>query len=155
MVCRPQSKEQLIKSLCCVLIALKALHEMKIMHRDICWENVLKYIDRDRWFIIDFDDACYTTSPTPSVHLAKDSHTPEIFEDHHNKSVDIWSIGYLILTTTVNIQESVELKIYATSLMGKDKNDRSTAKEVLQWLWSEYRDVLKEDFLEGEIMEEL
>jgi hypothetical protein len=123
---------------------------MGIMHRDIRWENVLKYIDRDKWFIIDFDDACYISSPTSSVHLAKDSHAPEIFEDHHNESVDIWSVGYLILTATANLQESDELKIYATSLMEKDVNDRPTAKDALQWLWSKYRDVLKEDFLEGE-----
>lgn len=28
------------------------------MHHDIRWDNVLKEIEKDTWFIIDFDDAC-------------------------------------------------------------------------------------------------
>ena len=118
------------------------------MHRDIRWDNVLKHIDRDKWFIIDFDDACYISSPTSSVHLAKENHAPEIFEDYYNESVDIWSVGYLILTATVNLQMYDELKIYTTSLMKKDANDRPTAKDALQWLWNKYRNILREDFLE-------
>ncbi|CAG8593054.1 2318_t:CDS:2 [Funneliformis caledonium] len=86
-----------------------ALYEIGIMYRVIRWKNVLKYIDWDKWFIIDFDNACYISSPTSSIHLAKDSYTSEIFEDHYNESVDIWSV----------------------SLMEKDVNDRPTAKDAL------------------------
>ncbi|CAJ0913668.1 17951_t:CDS:2 [Entrophospora sp. SA101] len=154
MMCKPRSKEQLIKALCCVLTALKALHKMKIMHRDLRWDNMLKSIDRDSWFIIDFDDACHVPSNIPNTQLAKESHAPEIFEFHHNESVDIWSVGYLIRTASVELQELDELKVYARmNLMAKDKINRPTAKDALRWLWSKYRDVLK-DFLEEEEMEE-
>ncbi|CAJ0632834.1 10508_t:CDS:2 [Entrophospora sp. SA101] len=63
------------------------------MHCDLCWDNVLKSIDRDSWFIIDFDDACHAPSNIPNTQLAKESHAPEIFEFHHNENVDIWSVG--------------------------------------------------------------
>ncbi|RIB04903.1 hypothetical protein C2G38_2221130 [Gigaspora rosea] len=95
---KPNSKEQLIKALHCVLTALKFLHEIDIMHRDLRWDNVLRFIDQDKWFIIDFDDACHTRSVTPNIQLARDSHAPEIFQPDHDESVDIWSVGYLIET---------------------------------------------------------
>ncbi|RHZ89547.1 hypothetical protein Glove_13g255 [Diversispora epigaea] len=66
VICKSQSKAQLTKASCCVLITLEALHKIKIIHRDIRWKNVLKYIDQDKWLIIDFGDACYTTSVTSS-----------------------------------------------------------------------------------------
>ncbi|RHZ77974.1 hypothetical protein Glove_168g328 [Diversispora epigaea] len=128
---------------------IEALHKIKIMHRDIRWENVLKYIDKDKWFIIDFDDACYNTSVTPGAHLAKENHAPEIFESDHNERVDIWSVGFLIRTASVKLEESDELKIYSKKLMAKNKFDRPTAEEGLQWIWNEYKDILREDFLEA------
>ena len=120
------------------------------MHRDIRWENVLKFIDRDKWFIIDFDDACYTTSPTSGAHLARENHAPEIFKGRHNESVDIWSVGYLILTASAKLRESDELKVYARKLAAKNEFDRPTAEEGLRWLWSQYEDILREDFLTEE-----
>ena len=105
---------------------------MEIMHRDIRWENVLKYIVRDKWFIIDFDDACYTTLPASSAHLAKENHAPEIFGGHHNESVDIWSVGTLILTASVRLQEFDELKVYARKLAAKNEVNRPKAEEELQ-----------------------
>ncbi|CAI2197008.1 19462_t:CDS:2 [Funneliformis geosporum] len=153
--CKPQSKEQLIKALCCVLTALEALHKMKFMHRDIRWENVLRYINRDKWFIIDFDEACQIPSAVQNTQLAKDNHAPEIFKPFHNESVDIWSVGYLILTTSIEIRESDELKVYArTNLMAKDEFNRPTAKDALRWLWSKYMDILREEFLEEEAIDE-
>ncbi|KAG9296669.1 hypothetical protein G9A89_009928 [Geosiphon pyriformis] len=146
MVYKPESKKQLIKALCCVLTALKALHKIKIMHRDIRWENVLKLIDRDKWLIIDFDDAFYTTSAASGAHFAEENHAPEIFQDGYNESVDIWSVEYLILTASVQLQEFDELKVYARKLSARNKLDRPTAEEALQWLWSEYYDILREEF---------
>ena len=116
------------------------------MHRDLRWDNVLKFIDQDKWFIIDFDDACHTPSSAPSTLLARDNHAPDIFEPNHNESVDIWSVGYLIITALVGVQE---LCTYAsTRLMAKEHSNRPKAKEALRWLWDNYRDILKEEFLE-------
>ncbi|CAI2197989.1 10049_t:CDS:1, partial [Funneliformis geosporum] len=37
--------------------------------------------------------------PAPGIrHLDRSNHSPEIFKDFHNTSVDMWSIGYLIIT---------------------------------------------------------
>lgn len=119
------------------------------MHRDIRWENVIKYhSDQDKWFIIDFDDACYISSVTSGAHLALDNHAPEIFEGKHDEHVDVWSVGRLILTSPVSFQEGDELKIYAKKMMAKNKVERPTAEEALDWLWTKHKKILIEDFSE-------
>ncbi|CAH1757050.1 11112_t:CDS:2 [Entrophospora sp. SA101] len=86
---KPRSKEQLIKALYCVLTALK--------------DSMLKFIDREIWFTVDFDDACHAPS---NKRLATGSHVPEIFKSHHNEGVNIWSVGHLIPTASVELQGS-------------------------------------------------
>ncbi|RHZ86732.1 hypothetical protein Glove_46g161 [Diversispora epigaea] len=115
---RPQSKKQLIKALFCVLTILK--------------ENVIKYINQDKWFIIDFDNACYTTSVTSNTYLVKENHAPKIFKSYYKKSVDIWSVGYLIQTASIKLEEFDNLKIYSKKLMAKNEINRPTTEEVLQ-----------------------
>ncbi|CAG8743263.1 5326_t:CDS:1, partial [Funneliformis caledonium] len=73
---------------------------MNIMHRDLRWEVVIKYIDSEKWFIIDFNDACKFPSSVPNTQLAKESHAPKVFQSYHNDSVDVWSVGYLIQTAS-------------------------------------------------------
>jgi serine/threonine protein kinase len=121
---------------------------MKIIHRDLRWENVMKYIDSEKWFIIDFDDACGFPSSVPNMQLAMESHAPEVFQNNHDDSVDVWSVGYLIQTASVRLGESDKLKGYTvTRLMANDEFDRPTSGEALEWLWENYKDIL-EDFLE-------
>ena|SRR6266542_1227207 len=118
------------------------------MHRDLRWENVLKYIDHEKWFIIDFDDACKYPNKS-NTRFEKHSHAPEISKDGHDDSVDIWSVGYLILTASVKLERDDELRIYAEkNLMADDKFKRPSSEKALQWLWDHYRNDLKEDFLE-------
>ncbi|RIB14641.1 hypothetical protein C2G38_2194497 [Gigaspora rosea] len=124
---RPNTKEQLIKVLHCVLTTLKSLHEIDIIHRDLCWDNVLRFIDQDRWFIIDFNDACHTPSNTPNTQLARDNHATEIFQPDHDER---------------------------TKLMAEEDLDRPTAKEALRWIRNNYRDLLRKDFLEENTMNE-
>ncbi len=115
------------------------------MHHDICWENVMKYVDKDRWFIIDFDEACDSPSSVPYTELDRRSHAPEIFSGNHDKSVDIWSIGHLILETFVKSDPLIE---YAErNLMVKNSTKRPTAKEALEWLCDRYKDILQAEFL--------
>ncbi|CAJ0833277.1 13633_t:CDS:2 [Entrophospora sp. SA101] len=91
---------------------LKTLYDEMAKHQEAlcCVLTALKSIDRDSWFIIDFDDACHAPSNIPNTQLAKESHAPEIFEFHHNENVDIWSVGYLIQTASVELQGLDELK---------------------------------------------
>ena len=109
------------------------------MHRDVRWDNVLKKIDKDRWFIIDFDDACFSPSSTPNKELSYQSHAPEIFEGFHDTSVDIWSVGYLI--STVGVKNEL-LTNYAMKMMVKDYRERPTADDSLQWLYRDFAGVL-------------
>jgi len=121
---------------------------MNIMHRDLRWENVMKYIDREKWFIIDFDDACKFPSSVPNTQLAIESHAPEISQSNHDDSVDVWSVGYLIQTASVRLGQFDKLRDYAvTRLMANDEYDRPTSGDALEWLWINYKDVL-EDYLE-------
>ncbi|CAG8511105.1 16738_t:CDS:2, partial [Racocetra persica] len=91
-----------------------------------------KTIFSPKGFIINFDDVCYIPSNTPNTNLAHDSHAPEIFQSNHDESVDIWSVGYLIKTAFVDVQE---LSDYArTKLMAEEDLDRPTDKEALKWL---------------------
>ncbi|TMW65829.1 hypothetical protein Poli38472_003594 [Pythium oligandrum] len=54
----PSDLKQLLTALCDILTALVALHSIGVMHRDLRWENVIKYENGpDKWFLIDFDDA--------------------------------------------------------------------------------------------------
>ncbi|CAJ0628134.1 10562_t:CDS:2 [Entrophospora sp. SA101] len=142
---KPQSEKQLVMALYCALTAVEAFHGLNIMHRDIRWENLMKYADKDRWFIIDFDEACDSPSSVPYMQLDRRSHAPEIFSGNHDKSVDIWSIGHLILETSIKSELLTE---YAErSLMLKDSKKRPTAKEALEWLCNRYKDILQTEFL--------
>ncbi|KAG9284451.1 hypothetical protein G9A89_014055 [Geosiphon pyriformis] len=101
---------------------------------------------KSMWFIIDFDDVCYTTLAASSAYFAEENHVPKIFQDGYNESIDIWSVRYLILTAFRQLQEFDELKVYARKLSARNKLDKPTVKETLQWLWSEYYDILREEF---------
>jgi len=138
---KPQCLEQLIIALYCVLKALKSLHSLSIMHCDIRWENVMKNVGKDMWFIIDFDDACSSPSPGPSKVLDTHSHAPEISKRPYNASADIWSVGYLITRASVK-SESEPLTNYARKMMDDDYTERPTADESLVWLCHNFADIL-------------
>ncbi|CAI2162337.1 14203_t:CDS:2 [Funneliformis geosporum] len=143
---KPTSEKQLVIALYCVLSALKVLHKIGYIHQDIRWENVLKYIDRNIWFIIDFEDA----SEYPALalqHLDKSNHSPEVFNDLHCESVDMWSVGYLIMSASVELPRNDILKIYAKDLM--KGNTSESAEMALRFLWQNYREFLtNEGFIE-------
>ena len=48
-----------------------------------------------QWILIDWDD-CDSPPTRPASHLAKDNHSPEVFEAGHGGEVDIWGVGRLI-----------------------------------------------------------
>ncbi|CAG8436349.1 2697_t:CDS:2 [Ambispora gerdemannii] len=55
----------------------------------------MKYTVRQEWFLIYFDDARQSLS-TAYTAMAVDNHVPEIPLGAHDKSVDTWSVDYLI-----------------------------------------------------------
>ncbi|KAG7382886.1 hypothetical protein PHYPSEUDO_004285 [Phytophthora pseudosyringae] len=77
----PKTVSELLAALRDILQALVKLHSINLMHRDLRWENVLKYQgEGDKWFIIDFDDGA--ASPAAKTdHLKAKSQAPEILLD--------------------------------------------------------------------------
>lgn len=73
------------------------------MHRDIRWPNVLKYKDRDAWFLIDFEHAHSSPASKSSAEgLDPATHAPDI-SNKHTLAVDMWSVGKLIADSGVAI----------------------------------------------------
>ncbi len=105
----PKDLKELVRALLNILDALVPMHQLKIMHRDLRWDNILLYCSGGQnWFIIDFDDSTQLTKKGRDwiIHQAKDaqdmdpaSHAPELYNSTHDEKVDIWSIGYLIETS--------------------------------------------------------
>ena len=66
--------------------------ERPVYHRDIRWPNIIKRIECNKWFLIDWSDSSEApTSPTP--HLSPDEHSPKVFQSNHAGEVDIWGAG--------------------------------------------------------------
>ncbi|KAL8014333.1 putative protein kinase [Plasmopara halstedii] len=78
--------------------APEALHEIGLMHRDLRWENVLKYLDEDDKCFIDIDEGASSSPAAKVTHLKAKLHTPGISSHTHTVKVDIWSVGYLLKT---------------------------------------------------------
>ena len=103
------------------------------MHHDLYWENVLRYVDHKKWFIIDFDDVCKYPS-TSNTWFDKHSHASKISKNGHNDSINMWLVGYFILTASVKLRKDDELRVYAEqSLMADDEFDRPSSEDALSW----------------------
>ncbi|KAG2785211.1 hypothetical protein PC129_g11003 [Phytophthora cactorum] len=127
----PENAQQLLMALRDILQALVVLHAINLMHRDLRWENVLKYSDEgDKWFLIDFDEG--TSSPAAKVtHLKAESHAPEILSSSsHTVKVDIWSVGYLLMTSPFQ-DLPPQLESIKSQCLQKNPSSRPTAESLL------------------------
>ncbi|KAK1941188.1 hypothetical protein P3T76_007054 [Phytophthora citrophthora] len=127
----PENVHQLLVALRDILKALVALHAINLMHRDLRWDNVLKYTgDGDKWFLIDFDEG--TRSPAAKVtHLKAESHAPEILSSFHTVKVDIWGVGFLLRTSRVQ-DLPPELESLKAKCLKKNPSSRPTAISLLK-----------------------
>ncbi|KAL4118546.1 hypothetical protein PRIC2_010873 [Phytophthora ramorum] len=129
---RPENAHQLLTALRDILQALVALHAINLMHRDLRWENVLKYPgEGDKWFLIDFDEGA--SSPAAKVkHLKAESHAPEILlSSSHTVKVDIWSVGFLLMTSPCQ-DLPPELESVKAQCLQKSPSSRPTAESLLK-----------------------
>jgi len=125
----PTTLSDVRNAIVCVLETLIVLHdtEPKIFHRDIRWPNIIQNASNKwKWFLIDWEDA--STAPTTAVaHMNHQTHAPQVKLDNHGAEVDLWGVGYLIISSTVqDLPES--LNNFGKRLMN---GQISTAKQAL------------------------
>ncbi|GLJ23976.1 hypothetical protein SUGI_0455860 [Cryptomeria japonica] len=128
---RPRTLEQLIEALKYVTKALVALHNISFMHRDLRWDNVMKKIDSDEWFIIDFEDAIGAPQIYPH-NLSGLNHAPEMSRGLHGVKVDVWGVGHLIKTCGLNVSEL--FRDLQNRCLEQDPDQRPTAAECYHHL---------------------
>ncbi|KAI3757540.1 hypothetical protein L6452_05080 [Arctium lappa] len=107
--------EQLVEALKHVTKALVALHDLSFMHRDLCWDKVMRRSDRENeWFVIGFDEAAsapqiYPPQQEVGVVAAAAATTvggggggrqaPEMKgRGMHGVKVDVWGVGQMLKT---------------------------------------------------------
>lgn len=130
----------------CVLTALKGLHELGIIHRDIRRPNVIKYADWTAWFLIDFDDA--SLKPTqPATHLNNSMHAKEIAAAGHTEAVDMWGVGHLIADCESPIIDT-QIDDLKKNLLSADPEARYTAEEALKQVAHIHKQHCKNDVCE-------
>ncbi|CAK4651499.1 unnamed protein product [Aphanomyces euteiches] len=136
---KPANLVELFQALVNVLEALVKLHAASWMHRDIRWPNVMKRLDANSWFLIDFMDAAKSPQNGSSdCHLTKEEHAPEIFQGngHHTTAVDVWAVGLLIRKSRIDEwnDKGKERTKFLNDLMQEDPLKRPTAQEALAQL---------------------
>ncbi|XVF12397.1 hypothetical protein REPUB_Repub08aG0114500 [Reevesia pubescens] len=101
---KPVNCDQLVEALKYVTKALVALHDLCFMHRDLCWDKVLRRSDRENeWFVCGFDEAVGAPQIYPHTGAgpgaeASEKHAPEMGRGLHGVKVDVWGLGQLIKT---------------------------------------------------------
>ncbi|KAJ8526014.1 hypothetical protein ON010_g15170 [Phytophthora cinnamomi] len=97
--------------------------------------GALRQRERNSWFLVDFVDAA--TSPQPSTscqHLSEEEHAPEMFVENsvHTSAVDIWAVGFLIETSTVEWHDLTGRTSFYKRLFAEDPAARPSAVEALR-----------------------
>ncbi|XP_057475942.1 uncharacterized protein LOC130763940 [Actinidia eriantha] len=97
---KPCNCDQLVEALKHVTKALVALHDLSFMHRDLCWEKVMRRSEREggEWFVAGFEEAVRAPQIYPHA-AASGRHAPEMGRGLHSVKVDVWGVGYLLKTS--------------------------------------------------------
>ena len=76
----------------------------QLFHRDIRWPNIMQNATNpDKWFLIDWDDTSFApTQACSKIVLNPKSHASQVFQDGHSAEVDIWGVGYLLITAPIH-----------------------------------------------------
>lgn len=102
IACPPCTLTELLVALRDVLLALAALHAVGIVHRRICWGNVLKSKTADSWFLIGFDAATRS----------------------HGTTADMRGVGRLISHNRHRIEVPSELRELQQRMLSSDPEKR-------------------------------
>ncbi|XP_068316342.1 uncharacterized protein [Pyrus communis] len=99
---KPTNCNQLVEALMYVTKALVALHDLSFMHRDICWEKVIRNERDNEWFVCGFEEAVGAPQIYPHKLVmagdatARGRHAPEMERGLHGVKVDVWGVGNLV-----------------------------------------------------------
>lgn len=136
---KPTSYDQLIEALKNVTKALVALHDLCFMHRDICWEKVMKKRNDDEtaggeWILCGFEEAVGAPQIYPYGEAAASGrHAPEMERGLHGVKVDMWGVGFLIKTCGL-IGIPKMLKELQNRCMDQNPEHRPTAADCYHHL---------------------
>jgi hypothetical protein len=94
---RPNTIKDMVAILIDVCEELNWLHQNRIVHNDIRWENIMEF--NGRVCIVDYDDAFLLSDAhqycPPLLHLDSATHHKSVFQDHRYEA-DLYAIGLLI-----------------------------------------------------------
>lgn len=145
---KPTNYEELIEALKNVSKALVALHDLCFMHRDICWEKVMKKRTTDHdgetttttaageWILCGFEEAVGAPQINPygeATAAASGRHAPEMERGLHGVKVDLWGVGFLIKTCGL-IGIPKMLKELQNRCMDQNPEHRPTAADCYHHL---------------------
>lgn len=118
-----------------IAIAVELLHDLRVVHNDIRWDNIVS-VDNGIC-IVDFDDAVCLSEDHPTCpalpHLSGANHSQLSFTPH-GREVDRWSVAHLLLTSTVcglsleTIQLAHEIQTACQTLEMSDVVTRLTTR---------------------------
>jgi hypothetical protein len=66
--------------------------DLPVYHQDIQAPNIIKNLDGDKWFLIDWSDASEALT-CGMKHLKPLEHSPLVLQDNHGTEVDIWGVA--------------------------------------------------------------
>ena len=106
-----------------------------VYHRDIREPNIIKRVNGEGWFLIDWSDA--STTPTRGVtHLKESEHSDQVRLDNHGAEVDIWGIARymkgLASRVTCRIADSEAVQAMANRWIADIRTSAENALEELE-----------------------
>ncbi|KAK8981516.1 hypothetical protein V6N11_027929 [Hibiscus sabdariffa] len=134
---KPLNCDQLVEALKYVTKALVALHDLSFMHRDLCWDKVLRRCDSENeWFISGFDEAVGAPQIYPHPVACADArgrYAPEMGRGIHGVKVDVWGVGHLVKTCGITNLPKM-LRELQSKCLDQNPEQRPTAADCYHHL---------------------
>ncbi|CAJ0648590.1 6497_t:CDS:10 [Entrophospora sp. SA101] len=107
----PTNEDELQTTIFNILEIVKKLHEMKVVHQDIFWENI-KRLTNDSWILIDFEEVAKIGELRLPLNIAASEYRDG--EDLCQTANDIWMMKYILVSG--GVISGIGKGIFASSL---------------------------------------